>query len=108
QHIGLAEDVLDHRQNCRTVLMNPISRFIYLNMNYHVEHHMFPMVPYYRLPELHEEMKNDCPKPYSGFLEAYREIIPTVIRQLRDPTYFAKRVLPETARPYKPAPEPVL
>jgi len=27
---------------------------------------------------------------------------------LRDPTYFAKRVLPETARPYKPAPEPVL
>ena len=108
QHIGLAEDVLDHRQNCRTVLMNPISRFIYLNMNYHVEHHMFPMVPYYRLPDLHEEMKNDCPKPYSGFLEAYREIIPTVIRQLRDPTYFAKRVLPETARPYKPAPEPVL
>ena len=108
QHIGLAEDVLDHRQNCRTVLMNPISRFIYLNMNYHVEHHMFPMVPYYRLPDLHEEMKNDCPKPYSSFFDAYREIIPTVIRQLRDPTYFARRVLPESARPYKPAPEPVL
>ncbi|NJM91696.1 MAG: hypothetical protein HC861_02690, partial [Rhodospirillaceae bacterium] len=77
QHVGLAEDVLDHRLNCRTVYMNPIVRFLYLNMNYHVEHHMFPMVPYHRLPELHEEMKADTPKPYNGFLEAYREIIPT-------------------------------
>ncbi len=25
QHIGLAEDVLDHRLNCRTVYMNPCS-----------------------------------------------------------------------------------
>ena len=53
QHAGLAEDVLDHRLNCRTVYMNPISRFIYWNMNYHVEHHMFPMVPYHALPRLH-------------------------------------------------------
>src|SRR5687768_1662509 len=37
QHGGLAEDVTDHRLNTRSVLMNPISRFIYLNMNYHVE-----------------------------------------------------------------------
>ncbi len=48
QHAGLAEDVLDHRLNCRTVYMNSISRFIYWNMNYHVEHHMFPLVPFCR------------------------------------------------------------
>lgn len=29
QHAGLAENVIDHRLNSRTVLMNPISRFIY-------------------------------------------------------------------------------
>ncbi|MEZ5535446.1 MAG: fatty acid desaturase family protein [Thiolinea sp.] len=91
QHIGLAEDVLDHRLNCRTCYMNPFSRFIYWNMNYHLEHHMFPMVPYHRLPELHEEMKNDCPPPYSGMAEAYREIIPAMLRQLKDPTYFIQR-----------------
>ena len=45
QHAGLAENVLDHRFNCRTVYMNPIHRFLYWNMNYHVEHHMFPLVP---------------------------------------------------------------
>jgi fatty acid desaturase len=108
QHIGLAEDVLDHRQNCRTVYLNPFSRFVYWNMNYHVEHHMFPMVPYHALPELHKEMLADCPRPYSSFWDAYREIIPTLIRQLRDPNYFVSRPLPSSARPFKPAPKPVL
>jgi len=98
QHVGLADDVLDHRLNCRTVYMNPFSRFVYWNMNYHVEHHMFPMVPYHALPELHRAMMRDCAMPYSGFFDAYREIIPTLARQLRDPTYFVRRTLPKTAR----------
>ena len=79
QHLGLAEDVLDHRLNARTVYLNPISRFIYWNMNYHVEHHMFPLVPYHALPALHEELKADLPKPYGGIIETYREIIPTLV-----------------------------
>jgi fatty acid desaturase len=45
QHGGLAENVVDHRLNTRTVYMNPVSRWIYWNMNYHVEHHMFPWCP---------------------------------------------------------------
>ena len=63
QHAGLAENVLDHRLNCRTVYMNPINRFFYWNMNYHVEHHMFPLVPYHALPRLHAVVKEDCPRP---------------------------------------------
>ncbi len=104
QHIGLAEDVLDHRLNCRTVYMNPFSRFVYWNMNYHVEHHMFPMVPYHALPELHREVLADCPKPYAGFWDAYREIVPTLLHQLRDPSYFVHRTLPPTARTSQPGP----
>jgi Na+-transporting NADH:ubiquinone oxidoreductase subunit F len=94
QHAGLAENVLDHRLNCRTVYMNPINRFLYLNMNYHVEHHMFPLVPYYNLPALHAVVKPDMPTPYNGLLEAYREIIPTILRQVKDPGYHVKRKLP--------------
>jgi fatty acid desaturase len=104
QHIGLAEDVLDHRLNGRTVYMNPFSRFVYWNMNYHVEHHMFPMVPYHRLAELHEVMKADCPRPYSGFWETYAEIIPTLARQLKDPNYYVRRQLPAGAGAAKPGP----
>jgi fatty acid desaturase len=103
QHAGLAEDVLDHRLNARTVYMNPIFRFIYWNMNYHVEHHMFPMVPYHALPKLHAAMKHDAPAPYRGLLAAYREIIPAVLRQRRDPTYFVRRTLPDGARPMQTA-----
>ena len=97
QHAGMPEDVLDHRLNCRTVYMNPVLRFIYWNMNYHVEHHMFPMVPYHRLPELHEEMKPYSPKPYASTFAAYAEIIPAIIRQIREPGWYIRRELPAGA-----------
>jgi len=94
QHAGLAENVLDHRLNCRTVYMNPIHRYLYWNMNYHVEHHMFPLVPYHALPKLHAAIKDDCPTPYPSLLSAWREIIPAVLRQVKDPAWHVKRKLP--------------
>lgn len=102
QHTGLAENVLDHRLNSRTVYMNPIFRFMYWNMNYHIEHHMFPMVPYHRLPELHEILKPDTPPPYPNTIAAYREIIPATLRQIRHPEWYVQRELPPTARPFRP------
>jgi fatty acid desaturase len=97
QHAGLAEDVLDHRLNCRTVYMNPVFRYLYWNMNYHVEHHMFPLVPYHALPALHEALKTDMPPAYRGLWEAYREIVPALLRQAKDPTHYVKRPLPANA-----------
>lgn len=97
QHGGLAEDVLDHRLNSRTVYINPLSRFVYWNMNYHVEHHMYPLVPYHALPRLHAELKADLPPALHGFVQAYREIIPALRRQRRDPAHFVRRDLPEPA-----------
>jgi fatty acid desaturase len=101
QHGGLADNVTDHRLNTRTVYMNPVSRYLYLNMNYHVEHHMFPMVPYHALPRLHELIKHDLPVPNPSIWHAYREMIPAFLRQLRNEDYFLKRELPPTARPYR-------
>jgi fatty acid desaturase len=101
QHGGLADNVTDHRLNSRTVYMNPVSRFIYWNMNYHVEHHMFPMVPYHALPRLHELIKHDLPAANPSILHAYREMIPAFVRQLRNEDYFLERALPPTARPYR-------
>jgi Na+-transporting NADH:ubiquinone oxidoreductase subunit F len=94
QHAGLDENILDHRLNCRTVKMNFINRYLYWNMNYHVEHHMFPLVPYYNLPRLHEIVKPDMPAPYSSLWNAWREIVPAILRQVKDPTYYVKRTLP--------------
>ncbi|MCK5704197.1 MAG: NADH:ubiquinone reductase (Na(+)-transporting) subunit F, partial [Cyclobacteriaceae bacterium] len=94
QHAGLAENVLDHRLNCRTVMMNPINRWLYWNMNYHVEHHMFPLVPYYNLPKLHAIVKDDHPSPYPSIYAAFKEIIPAIVRQAKEPDYFVTRELP--------------
>ncbi len=102
QHGGLADNVLDHRMNSRTVYMNPISRFIYWNMNYHIEHHMFPMVPYHALPRLHALIKSDLPEPSPSQWAAYKEILPAWRRQLQGQDYFLLRALPPTARPYRP------
>jgi fatty acid desaturase len=102
QHGGLADNVLDHRLNSRTVYINPISRFIYWNMNYHIEHHMFPMVPYHALPKLHAMTKYDFPSPTTSIWAAYTEMFPIWARQLRGEDVFLKRALPTTAKPYRP------
>jgi len=101
QHLGLADNVLDHRLNTRTVYMNPISNFLNMNMNYHVEHHMFPMVPFHALPKLHEVIKSDLPAANTSIWQAYREIWPVLLRQLKYENVFLKRELPTTAQPYR-------
>jgi fatty acid desaturase len=63
QHAGLAENVLDHRLNARTIEMNPVTRFLYWNMNFHVEHHMFPMVPTTRCPRCTPRSASRCRSP---------------------------------------------
>jgi fatty acid desaturase len=101
QHGGLAEDVLDHRLNSRTVLMNPVSRWIYWNMNYHVEHHMFPMVPFHALPRLHALIRHDLPPANPSIAQAYGEMVAALWRQRRDPGFTIRKDLPTTARPYR-------
>ena len=87
QHSGLREDVLDHRLNTRTVYMNPLFRFLYSNMNYHVEHHIYPTVPYYALPALHADLKPHLAPASVSVAAAYREILTSMWTQWRDPTF---------------------
>ncbi len=93
QHIGLKENSKDHRESTRSLRLNPIFSFIYWKMEYHIEHHMFPMVPSYNLPKLHEVIKNQLPKPQT-LLEAYKEIIPAVAKKSKDPNYFIPVKIP--------------
>jgi len=110
QHGGLPDNVTDHRLNSRSVRMNPVSRFIYWNMNHHCEHHMYPLVPYHRLPELQAMLAHDFPAPNRSILDGYREMLPALLRQRRDPDHHVRRPLPATATPYRdradPGPDP--
>ena len=66
--MGLKENAKDHRLSTRSVRLNPIFSFIYWKMEYHIEHHMFPMVPSYNLPKLYEVIKDQMPEPQTLYL----------------------------------------
>jgi Na+-transporting NADH:ubiquinone oxidoreductase subunit F len=95
QHAGLRENTLDHRFSTRTVYMNPVFRFLYLNMNYHVEHHIFPSVPYPALPALHDEIRDQLAPPLPNTIAAYRSIFSTLAKQHHDPSYETPLDVPE-------------
>ena len=65
----------------RTMLPGPMVAFFLLNENYHLEHHLFPEVPSYHLPSLHELMWPKLPRAVSGtsylaFLAAFLRATP--------------------------------
>lgn len=95
QHIGLSDNVSDYRLNTRTIIVNPFLRFLYWNMNYHIEHHMYAAVPCYNLPKLHSLIERDLPHCPNGLVETWREIIPIIQKQQADKDY---KFLPELPR----------
>ena len=94
QHAGLAFDVKDHRVNTRTVILNPVLSWLYVKLEYHIEHHMYPQVPWYNLPKLHNIIKDQLPKPNNGLISAYRDIVPVIIKQAFNPNYVPDRKIP--------------
>lgn len=94
QHAGLEIKVHDHRLCCRTVYLTRLHRFLYWNMNYHIEHHMFPAVPFHQLPKMNALLKPQMPPHYHGIIEVYKEIIPTMKRQETEPDFHVTPQLP--------------
>ena len=74
EHVGCAEtpDLLD---NTRTTLSNGLINAIAWQMPYHAEHHLFPSVPFHRLPELHRLIGDRVVVEPRGYLAGQREII---------------------------------
>ncbi len=46
----------DMHVNTRTTFTNPFMRFVTWNMPYHIEHHLYPGVPFFALPNAHRAM----------------------------------------------------
>jgi fatty acid desaturase len=44
--------------NTRTTLTNGLMRLVMWNMSYHTEHHLYPSIPFHRLPEAHLAIRN--------------------------------------------------
>ena len=104
QHVGLRDNVSDFRFSTRTIILNPILRFLYWHMNFHIEHHMYAAVPCYRLGRLHRLIRHDLPPSPRGLIATWSGIIAILRRQNVDPTYQYHAAVPMPA----PRPEPGL
>ena len=63
-------------------------------MEYHVEHHMFPSVPSYNLYKLRKLIKDQLPPRNTSLFDAYKEIIPAIIKQHTDNNFSIKKAIP--------------
>jgi len=54
---GDCPQMADMFLNTRTTFTTALVRFLAWNMPYHTEHHVFPQVPFHRLPDLHARMR---------------------------------------------------
>ena len=80
QHLAAAVNTKDHRLSTYSIKLNPILSFLYWKMEYHLEHHLFPMVPSYNLNKIHNEIKYQIPKPFNSLYDFYKKVLPSVIR----------------------------
>jgi len=98
QHVGLRPNCNDFRMNCRTFLLHPWIRFLYWNMNYHVEHHMYAGVPCYNLPALHDAIKHDLPTTPDGIYQVWSVIAEVLRNQDADSSYYQDISLPQNKK----------
>jgi fatty acid desaturase len=94
QHMAMNQDVNDHRENTRSMRNGWFARLLYWNMNYHIEHHVYPSVPFHALPALNEAIRDQLPEPCPGLYAAHREILGTILEQRRDPAAFVRHPIP--------------
>lgn len=71
---GDCPQVANMFENTRTTFTTALVWFLAWNMPYHAEHHVYPNVPFHRLPVLHDLMQDRLrvtAKGYAAFTRAY-------------------------------------
>ena len=74
EHTGCSEDT-NGLTNTRTTLTSWPVRLMMWNMPYHAEHHAYPAVPFYALPKLHYELRNELKHKQNGYPQFHLNII---------------------------------
>ncbi|MEM9138403.1 MAG: fatty acid desaturase [Pseudomonadota bacterium] len=81
QHVELQENSPSILESTRSFATGPVARFLYMNMNNHVEHHLYPQVPFHALPDLADAVADQVPRPDPGFLRTNWEVLSVVTRR---------------------------
>ncbi len=81
QHAELAEDQPDLTKSTRSFTTNWFGDFLYANMSNHLEHHLYPVVPFHALPRLSEALRDQLPAPSRGLLRTNAEVFAAIWRR---------------------------
>jgi fatty acid desaturase len=76
----LLEHANDEVRGTRTILTTPLVRFFMCNENYHLEHHLYPGVPWHHLPQVHEELRQPLLKAGAPFIPSYASFVVEFVR----------------------------
>lgn len=67
----------------RTVVSNRFVSFMMCNINYHLEHHLFPAVPWYNLPEVHRLLQDEYRRAGCSVYRSYTEFFSDFFKAFR-------------------------
>ncbi len=71
----LLDDHDDPIRGTRSILTNRLTAFFMCNENYHLEHHLYPGVPWYNLPALHREIRQELADRGAPFIPSYAAFV---------------------------------
>ena len=81
QHVELQENSPSILESTRSFKTNWLGKFLYMNMHNHVEHHLYPQVPFHGLPDLAKALADQVPDPDPGFMQTNWEVLIVTIRR---------------------------
>lgn len=80
EHAGYSQNQ-DQRVNARTLKPSwQTLIFAPHHVNYHIEHHIYPSVPYFRLPQLHRMMSERGELPVKNIFTGYGPVLKEIVK----------------------------
>jgi len=74
--------------------VTPILSFLYMHMENHIEHHIYPNIPFHALARFRRVIDAQMPPACTSLWDAYREIVPALMKQRHDTSHFIRRKVP--------------
>ena len=76
----LLEHETDMVLGSRTLLTGRLVRFFMCNENFHLEHHLYPGVPWYNLPRLHQSLRDELQGRGAPYVSSYSAFVRDFMR----------------------------
>ncbi len=80
---GNVPDPRNPYRQTRTYFLHPVVGFFFApkGVNYHLEHHLYPSVPFFNLPRLHAELRQTVYPVEAAYCETFSEGLQHLVKQ---------------------------